>query len=210
MMVFLLNESHVFPDPALADEDGLLAVGGDLSAERLVLAYRSGIFPWYSEGEPIHWYSPHERFVIFPDEVHISHTMKQLIRSDKYQVTWDKDFAHVITNCAKVKRKGQRGTWITDDMIRAYTELHNRGIAHSVEVWQGDTLAGGLYGVEIGQVFCGESMFSTGPNASKLALIHLCQSGKYKLIDCQLHNPHLERMGGRYISRSEYTGILKS
>lgn len=209
-MVFLLTDQLLFPDPTLADKDGLLAVGGDLSIERLVLAYRHGIFPWYSEGEPIHWYSPHERFVIFPNEVQVSHSMKQLVKSGKYKVTWDQNFGQVIAHCSRIKRKGQRGTWITNDMIRAYTELHNRGIAHSVEVWHNDTLAGGVYGIEIGQVFCGESMFSIEPNASKLALIYLCQSGKYKLIDCQLHNPHLERMGGRYISRNEYTVFLKS
>ena len=209
-MVFRLNRSLVFPNPALADKDGLLAVGGDLSAERLTLAYNHGIFPWYSEGEPIHWYSPHERYVIFPDEVHISHSMEQLMKSSTYQVTWDKDFANVISHCAKIKRKGQRGTWITDDMMAAYIELHRRGIAHSVEVWQNDKLVGGLYGIAVGGVFCGESMFSLEPNTSKLALIYLCREKGYKLIDCQLHNPHLERMGGRFISRSEYMGFLKS
>ena len=208
-MVFDLNKSLIFPDPALADEDGLLAVGGDLSAERLTLAYSHGIFPWYSEGEPIHWYSPHERYVIFPDEVHISHSMEQLIKSITYQVTWDKDFANVIRHCAKIKRKAQRGTWITDDMMSAYIELHNRGIAHSVEVWHNDKLVGGLYGIAIGGVFCGESMFSLEHNTSKLALIYLCQEKGYKLIDCQLHNPHLERMGGRFISRGEYMEHLK-
>ena len=209
-MVFRLNRSLVFPDPALADEDGLLAVGGDLSAERLTLAYGHGIFPWYSEGEPIHWYSPHERYVIFPNEVHISHSMEQLMKSSAYQVTWDKDFTNVIRHCAKIKRKGQRGTWITDDMMAAYIELHKRGIAHSVEVWHDDKLVGGLYGIAVGEVFCGESMFSLEPNTSKLALIYLCREKGYKLIDCQLHNPHLERMGGKYISRSEYMGFLKS
>jgi len=207
-MVFLLTDQLLFPDPTLADEDGLLAVGGDLSTERLVLAYGQGIFPWYSESEPILWYSPHERFVIYPDEIHISHSLKQVAKSEKYRATWDKDFRQVITHCAKAKRKGQRGTWINDDMIAAYTELHKKGIAHSVEVWHNDSLAGGLYGVEIGQVFCGESMFSIEPDTSKLALVYLCQSQKYKLIDCQLHNPHLERMGGRYIDRGEYMRYL--
>jgi len=209
-MVFRLNSALIFPDPALADEDGLLAVGGDLSEERLVLAYQNGIFPWYSEGEPILWYNPHERFVIFPDEVCISHSMQQLIRSAKYEVTWDKDFAEVINQCSRIQRKGQRGTWINQDMIDAYTKLHKKGKAHSVEVWNDDKLVGGLYGVETGNVFCGESMFSLKPNASKLALIYLCQTKGYKLIDCQLHNPHLESMGGRYIDRNAYMDFLKS
>jgi leucyl/phenylalanyl-tRNA--protein transferase len=209
-MIFRLNRTLVFPDPSLADEDGLLAVGGDLTAERLILAYQNGIFPWYSEGDPVLWYSPHERFVIFPEEVRSSHSMKQLIRSGKYEVTWDKDFAEVIKQCSQIKRKGQRGTWITQDMIDAYTDLYIKGIAHSVEVWDGDKLIGGLYGVETGPVFCGESMFSLEPNASKLALIYLCQNKEYKLIDCQLHNPHLERMGGRYMDRSTYMNYLNS
>ena len=209
-MVFVLDHPLAFPNPAFADADGLLAVGGDLSSERLIAAYQNGIFPWYSEGEPILWYSPHERFVIIPDEIRISHSMRQLMRSDKYQVTWDKDFAGVITHCAKVKRKGQQGTWITGDMKEAYIALHKKGIAHSVEVWYEDKLVGGLYGVETGIVFCGESMFSLIPNASKFALIYLCQNKEYKLIDCQLHTPHLESMGGKYLSRREYMAFLKS
>lgn len=209
-MVFLLDKALLFPNPELADEDGLLAAGGDLSTERLVLAYQNGIFPWYSEGEPILWYSPHRRFVLFPSEVHISHSMRQLIRSGKYKITIDADFRQVIRHASTIKRPGQSGTWITDEMIHAYISLHERGIAHSVEVWHNDTLAGGLYGVAIGDVFCGESMFSLMPDASKAALIHLCQNYDYKLIDCQMHTRHLERMGGRYIDREEYNAILKS
>ena len=209
-MVFRLNRALIFPYPALADEDGLLAVGGDLTAERLMLAYQNGIFPWYSEGEPILWYSPHDRFVIFPDEVKISHSMKQIIRSGKYEVTWNKDFSEVINQCSQIKRKGQIGTWITQDMIDAYISLHKKGIAHSIEVWDGYKLIGGLYGVEIGSVFCGESMFSLEPNSSKLALIYLCQNKGFKLIDCQLHNTHLESMGGRFIDRKTYMAFLKS
>ena len=208
-MVFLLNDSLVFPDPNRADEDGLLAIGGDLSAERLILAYQQGIFPWYSEGEPILWYSPHERFVIYSDEIHISRSMERLIRSDKYRITWDQAFTQVITQCSAIKRQGQKGTWITADMIDAYVALHERGIAHSVEVWQGDILAGGLYGVESGSVFSGESMFSLMPNTSKMALIYICQRG-YKLIDCQLHTAHLSSMGARHIDRKVYNAILRS
>jgi leucyl/phenylalanyl-tRNA--protein transferase len=209
-MVFLLDKSLTFPDPKLADDDGLLAIGGDLSIERLVLAYQNGIFPWYADNEPILWYSPHERFVIFAEEIHISRSMRDLIRSEKYHVTWDRDFVQVITQCAAIKRKGQRGTWITDDMLRAYTALFDKGIAHSAEIWQHDILVGGVYGVDCGNIFCGESMFSLVPNASKLALIHVSQNKKYRLIDCQMHTPHLESMGGWYISRNEYMEILKS
>lgn len=209
-MVFLLDKALLFPDPELADEDGLLAAGGDLSTERLIQAYQHGIFPWYSEGEPILWYSPHERFVLFPAEVHISHSMRQLMRSGKYEISRDKAFAEVITHASQIKRNGQSGTWITEDMIDAYIALHEEGVAHSVEVWHEGKLAGGLYGVAVNDVFCGESMFSLMPDASKAALIYLCQQNKYKVIDCQMHTPHLERMGGRFISRAEYNSNLKS
>jgi len=209
-MVFQLGPRLIFPDPALADEDGLLAVGGDLSEARLMLAYRQGIFPWYSEGEPILWYSPHERFVLEPQEVVVSHSMRQLIRSKKYDICWNTDFGAVIQNCAATKRKGQSGTWIHDDMIDAYLLLHKKGIAQSVEVWQGETLVGGLYGVEVGKIFCGESMFSLQPNASKLALIALCASGKYELIDCQVYTAHLESMGAKLIARNRFMEILNA
>ena len=150
-MIFRLGPSLIFPDPALADEDGLLAVGGDLSEARLMLAYWQGIFPWYSEGEPILWYSPHQRFVLEPGEVVISHSMRQLIRSNKYEVRWNTDFEAVIRNCAATGRKGQSGTWIHDDMMDAYLLLHRKKIAQSIEVWLGETLVGGLYGVEVGK-----------------------------------------------------------
>lgn len=210
LMVFHLNDSPVFPDPALADEDGLLAIGGDLSPERLLSAYAMGIFPWYSEGEPICWYSPHRRFVLFPQEVHVSHSMKQIINNGSYELSTDKSFAAVIRHCSKIKRPGQKGTWITEEMICAYIRLHELGVAHSVEVWKDGQLAGGLYGVETGKVFCGESMFSLQPNASKLALIALCRSGNYKLTDCQVHTAHLERMGARFISRGEFMRFLNA
>ncbi|MCW3127701.1 MAG: leucyl/phenylalanyl-tRNA--protein transferase [Bacteroidetes bacterium] len=203
-MVFRLNKSLAFPDPSLADDDGWLAIGGDLSPERLLLAYQNGIFPWFSEGDPICWYSPHARFVLFADEVHISHSMQKLIRSAKYNITEDTAFAEVVSNCSVIERPCQTGTWITADMKEAYITLHQKGIAHSVEIWHKSQLIGGIYGVVIDRVFCGESMFSLMPSASKLAMIHLCQSGKYDIIDCQLHTPHLESMGGRYLSRTEY------
>ncbi|MBE9586715.1 leucyl/phenylalanyl-tRNA--protein transferase [Mucilaginibacter sp. JRF] len=208
-MIFRLDERLLFPDPALAEEDGLLAVGGDLSPERLMLAYSSGIFPWYSDDTPILWYSPHERFVLNPATVIISKSMRQVLRSGKFRVTFNTAFADVIQACSLIKREGQDGTWITDDMIVAYINLNQLGKAHSVEVWQDDVLVGGLYGVEVGKVFCGESMFSKVSNASKTALITLCQTGKYSLIDCQVYTEHLESMGAGMISRDDYMAALR-
>jgi leucyl/phenylalanyl-tRNA--protein transferase len=207
-MIFRLDERLIFPDPELAEPDGLLAVGGDLSAERLLLAYSEGIFPWYSDDTPILWYSPHERFVLFPAELNISSSMKRVINSRRFNVTFDTCFADVIEACSSVPRKDQDGTWITEDMKSAYINLHQLGHAHSIEVWQGDDLVGGMYGVAVGDVFCGESMFSTVSNASKMALISLIKSGKYKLLDCQVHTEHLESMGARMISRKEYMAML--
>jgi len=208
-MIFRLDERLIFPDPALAEEDGLLAIEGDLSPERLILAYQNGIFPWYSEDDPILWFAPHERFVLFPGELRVSKSMRQIIRSNKFKVTFNQSFTEVIQACADAKREGQDGTWITTEMQQAYINLHKLGVAHSVEVWQDDVLVGGLYGVEVGDVFCGESMFSKVSNASKLALITLCQTGKYNMIDCQLHTEHLESMGARMIPRDEYMITLK-
>jgi leucyl/phenylalanyl-tRNA---protein transferase len=209
-VIFRLDDRLLFPDPALAEEDGLLAVGGDLSVDRLLLAYRNGIFPWYNDDTPILWYSPHERFVLFPDALKVSKSMRQLMRSGRLSVTHDQCFEQVIEECSATARNGQDGTWITTEMKRAYIRLHHEGYAHSIEVWKDGELAGGLYGVEVGPVFCGESMFSTVSNASKMALINLCQTGKYKLIDCQVHTEHLESMGARMISREEYMSILKN
>lgn len=208
-MIFRLDERLLFPDPALAELDGLLAVGGDLSTERLLLAYQNGIFPWYSDDTPILWYSPPERFVLYPDELKISKSMRQVLRSGKFTVTVDQCFEEVITACSLAPREGQDGTWITDEMKIAYIQLRQKGYAHSVEVWQQDNLVGGLYGVPVGKVFCGESMFSKVSNASKIALIHLCNSGLYRLIDCQVHTDHLESMGARLISREEYLAALR-
>jgi leucyl/phenylalanyl-tRNA--protein transferase len=209
-MIFRLDERILFPDPSLADEDGLLAVGGDLSVERLLLAYQNGIFPWYSDDTPILWYSPHERFVLFPVELKITKSMRQVLRSARFRVTYDQRFTKVIEACSIARREGQDGTWITDDMKAAYTRLHQEGHAHSVEVWENDEIVGGLYGVEVGEVFCGESMFNNVSNASKVALVSLCQSGKYALIDCQVHTGHLESMGARLIGRKEYILILQN
>jgi leucyl/phenylalanyl-tRNA--protein transferase len=209
-MIFRLDERLLFPDPVLAEEDGLLAVGGDLSIERLLLAYQNGIFPWYSDDTPILWYSPPERFVLYPDELKISKSMKQVLRSGKFTVTVDQCFEEVIKSCSLVPREGQDGTWITAEMKEAYIKLHQKGYAHSVEVWEQNNLVGGLYGIPVGKIFCGESMFSKVNNASKTALIHLCNSGLYELIDCQVHTNHLESMGARLISREEYLAALQN
>ncbi len=208
-MIFRLDERLLFPEPSLAEEDGLLAVGGDLSTKRLLLAYQNGIFPWYSDDSPILWYSPHERFVLFPDELKISKSMRQVLRSGKFTISINKAFSDVIEACSVAERIGQDGTWITEDMKAAYQRLHAEGNANSVEVWEQGSLVGGFYGVQVGHVFCGESMFSRVSNASKTALIWLCNSGLYKLIDCQVHTEHLESMGARMISREEYMALLR-
>jgi leucyl/phenylalanyl-tRNA--protein transferase len=210
-MVFRLPDDEiVFPNPELADPDGFLAVGGDLSIERLLLAYENGIFPWFSEEDPICWYAPHERCVIYPDQITISKSMKKVLASGAFRLSYDQAFEEVILNCAKVGRKDQPGTWITKEMQEAYIALHHAGIAHSVEVWREGMLVGGLYGVGIAKVFCGESMFSLESNASKTALIFLCKSERFELIDCQLPNEHLLSMGAVMISRQEYLSTLKS
>ncbi|AYL98611.1 leucyl/phenylalanyl-tRNA--protein transferase [Mucilaginibacter celer] len=209
-MIFRLDKRLIFPKPDLAEPDGLLAVGGDLSTQRLILAYQSGIFPWYGDDSPILWYSPHERFVLFSDELKISKSMRQVLRSGKFRVTVDTCFDEVIRACSTTPRQGQDGTWIVADMIAAYNTLHAEGHAHSVEVWEGDQLVGGLYGVHVGDVFCGESMFSHVSNASKTALIYLCNTGLYQLIDCQVHTSHLESMGARMISREQYMAVLQN
>ncbi|MFD2161447.1 leucyl/phenylalanyl-tRNA--protein transferase [Paradesertivirga mongoliensis] len=208
-MIFKLeNKLLLFPDPELAEKDGLLAIGGDLSVERLQLAYSLGIFPWYSEDTPILWYSPHERFVLFPEKVKISKSMRKILESGTFRITENTAFKDVIKNCAAAKRKDQDGTWIIPEMQEAYIRLNKTGFAHSIEVWEDEELVGGLYGVKSGNVFCGESMFSRVSNASKAALTWLCQNKKYSLIDCQFHTPHLESMGAEFISRKEYMQIL--
>jgi len=207
-MIFRLDKRLIFPDPALAEADGLLAVGGDLSVERLLLAYQHGVFPWYSDETPILWYAPHERFVLFPGELKLAKSLRQVLKSDKFTVTVNLAFADVIEACARAPRPGQDGTWITGEMKAAYLALHQKGHAHSIEVWQNRELAGGLYGVQVGTVFCGESMFSKMSNASKVALVQLCGMG-FSLIDCQVYTGHLASMGARMISREEYIGILR-
>ncbi|MBQ9356685.1 MAG: leucyl/phenylalanyl-tRNA--protein transferase [Prevotella sp.] len=214
-MIFQLDKELWFPSPELADEDGCLAIGGDLSVDRLLLAYSNGIFPWYDfrrQKEPM-WFCPHERFVIFPEEIHISHSMRTLLRKGQYVFSVNRDFEAVIGHCSSL-RYDEDGAWLGDDMIEAYTELYRQGFAASVEVWnRNKELVGGLYGVNIGRAFFGESMFSLVPNGSKLALIFLAKTfGDMggKLIDCQFETAHLKSMGGRYISYSEYMQIINS
>jgi len=210
--MYLLSKELVFPPIHLANKDGLLAIGGDLSSERLLLAYKSGIFPWYNQGEPIIWYSPNPRMVLFPSDLKISKSMKQVIRRGDFKVTFNQNFSEVISNCKNIFRDNKGGTWITDEMQQAYINLHKKGISKSVEVWQADELVGGLYGIDLGTVFCGESMFSKRSNASKLAFIYLAQKLKkenYTLIDCQVYNNHLASLGADEISRDEFLKFIE-
>lgn len=209
-MFFQLPDNDLsFPNPALAEEDGLLAIGGDLSLERLLLAYSNGIFPWFSAGEPILWYSPHQRCVIYPDKIKISKSMRKTLRDEIFKITIDEAFSEVIKKCATTIRVGQNGTWITDEMQEAYINLHKNGFAHSVEVWLNDKLVGGLYGLKINRIFCGESMFSEVSNASKAALIYLSKMN-VDLIDCQLPNEHLMSLGAEMIERDVFMNALRN
>ncbi|MCY1481374.1 Leucyl/phenylalanyl-tRNA--protein transferase [compost metagenome] len=211
--MYFLTKELFFPPVNETDEDGILAIGGDLSPERLLLAYKSGIFPWFDEDEPILWWSPEERMVLFPNEFSVSKSMRNILNRGVFKVTFNQNFKEVISNCSSIKRDGQRGTWITDGMIEAYSKLNEMGIAKSVEVWQEDILVGGLYGIDLGHIFCGESMFSKVSNASKVAFVSLVKKLKeenYKLLDCQVHNDHLESLGAREIPREDFIAILKS
>jgi len=204
-----LSHKIEFPDVSSASKEGLLAIGGDLTFERMVLAYTSGIFPWFNDGEPILWWSPNPRFVLVPEKLKVSKSMKQIIRKKVFRVSFNTTFKEVIIECSKAKRIGQGGTWITQSMIDAYIDLHHNGLAKSVEVWQNDNLVGGLYGIDLGNgVFCGESMFSKVSNASKFGFISLIQNNNYKLIDCQLHTNHLESLGAEKIERDEFLKYL--
>lgn len=209
MFFQLPDDELIFPNPALSEEDGLLAIGGDLSLERLLLAYSSGIFPWFSDGEPILWYAPHQRCIIYPDKIKISKSMKKVMRDETFKITVDEAFSEVIRNCASTPREGQNGTWITNEMQEAYINLHIHGFAHSIEVWLNEKLVGGLYGLKINRVFCGESMFSHVSNASKAALIFLSQT-EIDLIDCQLSNDHLMSLGAELIPQATFMKILGS
>ena len=197
----------------MASPEGIVAVGGDLSPERLLLAYKSGIFPWFEDDEPILWWSPPERMVLFFEDLKISKSMRNIINQRKFKVTFNTSFRDVILNCKKISRKDQPGTWITDNMVEAYCKLYELGIAKSVEVWQDDELVGGLYGVDLGHVFCGESMFSKVPNASKFAFIALAKQlelANYHLLDCQVYNDHLASLGCVEIDREDFLMVLNS
>ena len=205
-----LTQKIEFPDVSEASADGLLAIGGDLSPERLLYAYSKGIFPWFQDKEPILWWSPDPRFVLFPKDLKVSKSMKQILKKDLFKVTENKAFKAVIENCAIAKRKDQNGTWITEEMKQAYLKLHHLGYAKSVEVWQNNQLVGGLYGIEINEnVFCGESMYAKVSNASKVGFITFIQNSNYQLIDCQLHTKHLESLGAKHISRLDFINYLK-
>lgn len=209
-----LSENAAFPDPNQAMEDGLLAIGGDLSYDRLLNAYNSGIFPWYNEGEPILWWSPDPRMVLFPEQFKVSKSLKKTIRSGRFSVTFNTCFDKVIQACASLVRKGQNGTWITPGMIEAYNHLHLNNMAVSVEVWENESLVGGLYGIDLKdkKIFCGESMFNFVSDASKVALYFLVQyalKNNYKLIDCQVYNSHTASLGAVEISRQEFLKYLK-
>jgi len=207
MPVYKIPKELIFPDPELADEDGLLGVGGDLAPERLLLAYGSGIFPWFSKGEPILWWSPDPRCVLYPEKLKISTSLRQVLKKKDYEIRFDSCFADVIRNCSEAKRKGQRGTWITKEMQQAYIRLHELGFAHSTEVFMDGALAGGLYGVSIGRTYSGESMFHLRPEASKIALFHLVERLKgwdFPLIDCQVTNKHLLSLGAEEMPRKEF------
>lgn len=204
-----LSDEVVFPPYEFTTKDGIIALGGDLSTERLIHAYKNGIFPWYSEDEPIVWYCPYKRMVLHPKDLKISKSMRRFIKKNTFKITQNKAFEKVIYNCKNIDRKDGFGTWITGDMEQAYINLYKKGIAKSIEVWSGNQLVGGLYGLEINTVFCGESMFSKVSNASKLAFIYIVQNNNYKLIDCQVYNEHLASLGAKEIDRNLFLDILK-
>lgn len=213
MPIFRIPDRLIFPDPSLADPSGLLGVGGDLHPDRLLLAYRMGIFPWFSENQPFLWWSPDPRMVLFLDELHVPRSLAKRIRQRSFEIRLDTAFEPVIDACARTPRPDQAGTWITRDMRSAYIELHHRGFAHSVEAWRDGELAGGLYGVAVGRLFCGESMFAHQPDASKIAFVHLARQltrWGFPLVDCQVHTRHLERFGAREIPRRRYLQRLQA
>jgi leucyl/phenylalanyl-tRNA--protein transferase len=212
MPVFRLTKELIFPNPELSEEDGLLAVGGDLSEDRILLAYSMGIFPWYSDGPPVLWWSPDPRLVLIPAELKISRSLRQVINKGLFTIKMDTAFAEVIRNCAVIRREGQQGTWITEEMIGAYIRLHHAGYAHSIESWQDGELVGGLYGIALGKAFFGESMFAKKSSASKIALVALAEYLRaldYSFIDCQVTTEHLKSLGAREVPRREFLRMLK-
>lgn len=212
MPLFRLSNELVFPPAQFARQDGLLCVGGDLSAERLILAYKNGIFPWFSDEDPLLWWSPDPRLVLFPDQIHISKSLQKTIRKKHYTIRINTDFEQTIRACSAPREGQELGTWIVKEMIDAYITLHEMGVAHSVEVWKDNTLAGGLYGLNIGASFFGESMFSREKDASKVALVGLCtllKQNRFDLIDCQVTSDHLIRMGAVEIPRLKFLNIIR-
>ncbi len=212
MPIYELTEELIFPEPSNADPEGALAIGGDLSPDRLILAYQMGIFPWFSGNYPIIWWAPDPRFVLFPHKLKVSKSMKKILRKEEFKITFDTCFREVIEQCRLIKRKGQYGTWITPNMLQAYENLHRKGLAHSVEVWKDCRLVGGLYGVSLGKCFYGESMFSHISNASKTGFITLVQElikRKFSLIDCQVYTRHLESLGAEEIPRVRFLTLLE-
>lgn len=204
-----LTDKIEFPDYEYTSKEGIIALGGDLSVERLIYAYKNGIFPWFSEGDPIVWYCPFKRMVLYPEEIRISKSMRKIINKKDFIITENNAFEAIIYNCKTISRNDGFGTWITNDMEQAYINLYKKGVAKSIEVWLDNELVGGLYGLEINNIFCGESMFSKVSNASKLAFIHLAKNKKYKLIDCQIYNEHLASLGAKEIDRTLFLEILK-
>lgn len=215
MPIFWLSDNDLaFPNPELANPDGILAVGGDLSPERLLIAYKIGLFPWFNPDDPILWWCPDPRFVLYPQDLKVAKSMRTYFNNDKFQVSFDQNFKAVISACQVNKRKGQSGgTWITDEMLNAYCRLHEQGYAHSVEVWKDGELVGGLYGVSIGKIFFGESMFANVSNASKfgfISLVRILEKQNFTLIDCQQQTPHLESLGGKFITRKKFLNYMES
>ena len=209
--MYWLGQDLVFPDHSEVNDEGIIAIGGDLSVERLKLAYQKGIFPWFNEDEPIIWWFPHDRFVLFPEDLHVSKSMKKVFKDKIFTFTENKAFREVIINCSQANRKGQDGTWITNDMIEAYCKLNELGIAKSIEVWQNNELVGGFYGIEMGNIFCGESMFAKASNTSKAGFIQFVAKyhKKYELIDCQVYTEHLASLGAVEIPSDVFLDYLE-
>lgn len=211
--MYFLSQELYFPPVEEASPEGILAIGGDLSPERLILAYKNGIFPWFNSDEPILWWAPPERMVLFFEDLKISKSMRNVLNQNKFKATFNTAFRDVISNCKKINRKDQPDTWITDEMVEAYCKLNELGYAKSVEVWQDDELVGGLYGIDLGHIFCGESMFSKVSNASKVAFIHLAkklEKDNYRILDCQVYNDHLASLGCMEIDREDFMLVLKA
>jgi leucyl/phenylalanyl-tRNA--protein transferase len=206
-----LGDDHIFPSPRSANEHGVVAYGGDLNPNRIIQAYKQGIFPWFESDDNLLWWSPNPRMILYPEKIKISKSLKSFIKKNTFKVTFNRDFEEVIESCSNIKRLGQKGTWITSGLKESFLYLHEKGLAISVEVWKDSKIVGGLYGLDLGNVFCGESMFSKSSNASKVALVNLSSELKknnYKFIDCQIPTEHLKSMGGEEVSRDDFLKLL--